>query len=56
MTRAVARSGATAIVTDKPDDLKGAEMDPKLTRAARQEELDEFRSRRVYDVVPPDMG
>ena len=25
VTRAVARSGATAIVTDKPDDLKGAD-------------------------------
>ena len=34
------------------DDLKGTEMDAKLTRAARKEELDEFRNRRVYDVVP----
>ena len=33
------------------DDLKGMELDPKLTRAARKEELDELRSRRVYDVV-----
>ena len=34
------------------DDIKGTEMDPKLTRAARCDELDEFRRRRVYDVVP----
>ena len=34
------------------DDLKGTEMDPTLTRQARQEELDEFKRRNVYEVVP----
>ena len=28
------------------------ELDPKLARAARQDEIDEFRRRRVYTVVP----
>ena len=32
------------------DDMKGCELDPVLTRAARREEIDEFKSRRVYDV------
>ena len=34
------------------DDIKGCELDPGLTRAARREEIDEFKSRRVYDVCP----
>ena len=34
------------------DDIKGCELDPVLTRAARKEELDEFKKRQVYDVVP----
>ena len=34
------------------DDVKGGEIDPALARAARQEELQIFRQRRVYDVVP----
>ena len=34
------------------DDIKGCELDPVLTGAARQEGIDEFKSRRVYDVCP----
>ena len=34
------------------DDLKGTELDPVLTTAARREELEEFRRRKVYRVVP----
>ena len=34
------------------DDIKGCELNPALTRAARREEIDEFRKRRVYDVCP----
>ena len=34
------------------DDIKGTAMDPKLTREARREEIEEFRRRRVYEVVP----
>lgn len=34
------------------DDIKGSELDPKLARAARREEIEEFRKRKVYSVVP----
>ena len=34
------------------DDIKEVQLDAKLTRAARAEELKIFRERRVYDVVP----
>lgn len=37
------------------DDLRGTEMDPVLTRKARQEQLDAFRRRNVYEVVPRSM-
>ena len=33
------------------DDVKGDVLDEKLTRVARQEELQVFRDRRVYDVI-----
>ena len=33
-------------------DIKGCELNPVLTRAARREEIDEFKSHRVYDVCP----
>ena len=33
-------------------DIKGSELDPRLTRQARTEELDEFKQRRVYGMVP----
>ena len=34
------------------DDIKGTELEPKLVHAARKEELDEFRRRKVYEVIP----
>ena len=34
------------------DDLKGEVLDPRLARKARQEEIQVFRDRKVYDVVP----
>ena len=34
------------------DDVKGGELDPRLARAARAEELQVFRDRGVYDIVP----
>ena len=34
------------------DDVKGGILDPRLARAARQEELQVFRERNVYKVVP----
>ena len=34
------------------DDVKGGELDPRLARKARAEELEVFRDRNVYDVVP----
>ena len=34
------------------DDLKGELLDPKLARMARQEEMEVFRMRDVYDIVP----
>ena len=34
------------------DDVKGGTLDPRLARAARQEELEVFRQRNVYKVVP----
>ena len=34
------------------DDLKGDELDPQLAMAARRDELEEFRRRKVYSVVP----
>ena len=34
------------------DDVKGGDLDPALVRLARKEEIDIFKSRNVYDVVP----
>ena len=34
------------------DYIKGSELDAKLTRKARSEELEVFVERRVYDVIP----
>ena len=34
------------------DDLKGELLDPKLARKARQEEMEVFRMRDVYEIVP----
>ena len=37
------------------DDVRSTEMDPMLTRQARQEQLDEFKRRNVYKVVPEEV-
>ena len=34
------------------DDLKGEMLHPKLARKARQEEMEVFRMRDVYEIVP----
>ena len=34
------------------DDIKGLELQPELARKARQEELEVFMERGVYEVVP----
>ena len=34
------------------DDIKGLELQPELARKARREELEVFRERGVYEVVP----